>query len=150
MSDADDAYDIDIVARTLDGEARGEGKQGMTAVACVIVNRAVIADTYVQAHGEDHPLFGDGSLASVCQAPLQFSCWNEHDPNLAIIKAVTVADPIFAQAMDIATLAENDELDDITDNATHYYAKGSPMPNWAVSKTPCKIIGEHLFFNNIA
>jgi N-acetylmuramoyl-L-alanine amidase len=146
----DDSADIDIVARTLDGEARGEGRQGMIAVACVIVNRAIIADAYVQAHGEDHPLFGDGSLSSVCQAPLQFSCWNENDPNLSVIKAVTVADPIFAQAVEIATQAENDELDDITSGATHYYAKGTPMPKWAVGETPCYLYGKHLFFNNIA
>jgi len=141
----DDSEDIDVVARTL----FGEGKQGMIAVACVIVNRAIIADAYGEAHGEDHPLFGDGSLASACQAPLQFSCWNRDDPNLAIIEAETVADPIFASAMEIATQAENDELDDITNGATHYYAKGSPMPKWAIGKTPCLSLGNHLFFNAI-
>jgi N-acetylmuramoyl-L-alanine amidase len=72
----DDTQDIDVVARTLYGEARGEGKQGMIAVACVIVTRAMIAAEYVDANGKPHPLFGDGSLASACQAPLQFSCWD--------------------------------------------------------------------------
>ncbi len=150
MTDVDDAYDIDIVARTLYGEARGQGRQGMVAVACVILNRAIIADAYVETHGKDHPLFGDGSLASVCQAQLQFSCWNANDPNLAIINAVTTADPVFAQAKDIATQAENDELEDITNGATHYFAKGTPMPRWALGKTPCAEIGKHLFFNDVA
>lgn len=146
----DDTQDIDVVARTLYGEARGEGREGMVAVACVIVNRAIIADAYVDAHGEDHPLFGDGSLASACHAPLQFSCWNAKDPNLGVIKAVTVADPIFAMAKEIATQAENDELDDITNHATHYFDKRMPSPPaWAKCKTPCFEQGNHLFFNNI-
>jgi N-acetylmuramoyl-L-alanine amidase len=145
----DDSQDIDITARTLYGEARGEGKQGIIAVACVIVTRAMIAADYMDAHGEPHPLFGDGSLASACQAPLQFSCWNKDDPNLKVIKSVTTSDPVFSMAVGIATEAENDQLDDITDGATHYYAKGSPMPEWAKGKTPCVVIGSHLFFNNI-
>lgn len=57
----DDTQDIDVVAWTLFGEARGEGRQGMVAVACVIVNRAMIAADYVDAHGDPHPLFGDGN-----------------------------------------------------------------------------------------
>ena len=145
----DDSQDIDIVARTLYGEARGEGKQGMVAVACVIVTRAMIAADYVDVHGVPHPLFGDGELATACQAPLQFSCWNANDPNLAVIKAVTLSDPAFMVATEIAVQAENDELDDITNNATHYYAKGSTIPEWAKGKTPCCVIGNHLFFNNI-
>ena len=31
--------DVDIMARTLWGEARNQGKEGMEAVACVIMNR---------------------------------------------------------------------------------------------------------------
>ena len=151
MTDADNAEDIDVVARTLYGEARGEGKQGMIAVACVIVTRAMIAADYYDTHGAAHPLFGDGSLASACKAPLQFSCWNQNDPNLRTIEQVTPADPIFLMAEDIATEAENDQLDDITNNATHYYDKRTAEPpRWADGKTPCYAYGHHLFFNDIA
>src|SRR5215468_10322728 len=73
--------EIDTVARTVWAEARGEGVAGMTAVACVIMNRARIASQYKQDHGRPHPLFGDGTLASCCTHPWQFSCWNENDPN---------------------------------------------------------------------
>ena len=31
--------DLQILARTLFGEARGEGDEGLEAVACVIINR---------------------------------------------------------------------------------------------------------------
>ena len=56
-------YDIDIVARTLFGEARGEGPLGMRAVAHVIRNRVRDKrwrDTY----------------AEVCLRSKQFSAWN--------------------------------------------------------------------------
>lgn len=31
--------DVDILARTIYGEARSEGQEGMEAVACVVMNR---------------------------------------------------------------------------------------------------------------
>ena len=34
---------IDVLARTIWGEARGEGTSGMSAVACVVINRVKIA-----------------------------------------------------------------------------------------------------------
>jgi N-acetylmuramoyl-L-alanine amidase len=146
----DDASDTEVVARTLFGEARGEGKQGMVAVACVIYNRAVIAGDYEDDHGMPHPLYGDGSLASACKAPLQFSCWNAGDPNRALIERVTESEPIFLVAVGIGTDAENDQLDDITNGATHYCDKRMPLPPaWAKGKTPCFALGNHLFFNNI-
>jgi len=143
----DDGQDSDTVARTLFGEARGEGRTGMVAVACVIYNRAVIAGDYVDANGRNHPLFGDGSLGSACQMPFQFSCWNQNDPNRALILEVTATDPIFLDATEIARQAEADELDDVTNGATHYYEKHMPVPPaWAKGKTPCAEIGNHLFF----
>ena len=56
--------DVSIIAKTIYGEARGEGYVGMLAVATVIFNRAR----------------GDKSLlAKVCLKPKQFSCWNSTD-----------------------------------------------------------------------
>lgn len=134
--------DIDVLACTCWGEARGEGLIGMKAVACVVMNRVAQANT--------HPHFGDGSFAGACLAPYQFSCWNTHDPNYQLIHDVDNSDPVFAQAMQIATSAVNGLIDDITNGATYYYVKGSPEPSWAVGKTPCCVIGHHLFFNDIA
>ena len=53
---------MNVVARTLYMEARGEGKTGMNMVMTVIWNRA----------GGDK-----AKLADVCLAKKQFSCWNE-------------------------------------------------------------------------
>lgn len=133
---------VDILARTLYGEARGEGKAGMEAAANVILNRAALASK--------HPHFGDGTIAGACKAPWQFSCWNHNDPNLFIIDKITDADPVFAQCLEIASDAANGLLEDNTNHATYYYARGSKEPPWAIDKEPCALIGRHIFFNNIA
>jgi N-acetylmuramoyl-L-alanine amidase len=147
MSTADD---IDAVARTLYGEARGEGKEGMSAVACVIINRCRAAQQYVNTHGKPHPEFGDGTPQSCCWADDQFDCWNDDDPNLDVIENVTASEPVFAEATGIATSAVDGTLSDITSGATFYYAKSMPAPPyWARGKTPCATIGNQLFFNNI-
>lgn len=141
--------DINILARTLYGEARGEGYEGMRAVACVVMNRCKIAEDFYEKRRHYHPLFGDGSPASACRVPWQFSCWNPDDPNCDVIQNLPDGDPIYAQALEIASEAVNGSLTDITNGATYYYAKGSPEPKWAAGKSPCVIIGHHLFFNNV-
>lgn len=124
----------DILARTLWGEARGEGTGGMYAVACVVLNRAA------------RPGWWGNSIASVCQAPAQFSCWNASDPNRAKLLAVTAADPQFAAAQKIAAAATQGTLLDITEGADHYYAAAIPAPAWAKGRTPTIQIGRHLFY----
>jgi N-acetylmuramoyl-L-alanine amidase len=133
---------IDTLARTLYGEARGEGQIGMQAVANVVLNR-------VELSGQ-HPHFGNGTIASACKAPWQFSCWNENDPNLHTITNVGQSDLTFSGCLQIASDATNGLLVDNTGGATYYYVKNSPEPAWAIDKTPCAIIGKHLFFKDIA
>ena len=134
--------DQDILARTIYGEARGEGQAGMVAVANTILNRHALWDK--------HPHFGHGTIESVCLAPWQFSCWNENDPNLPKLKAVTFSDGVFAQCLQIASDAINGLIDDNTNAATYYYVKGSPEPAWANGKDACAVVGRHLFFKDIA
>ena len=64
--------DRDILARTLWGEARGEGPAGQVAVAWTIRNRVF--------DGKTNSWWGEG-YAGVCQKPYQFSCRNKNDPN---------------------------------------------------------------------
>lgn len=147
----DNTSDIDVMARTLYGEARGEGDLGMKAVACVIMNRCKHATAYMLTHGHAHSLFGNGSPESACQAKWQFSCWNAGDPNCHIINDVDDSDPIFTKALQIASSAVNGLLDDITFGATHYYDRRMPEPpEWAEDKEPCASISHHLFFNNVS
>lgn len=130
--------DIDVLARTLWGEARGEGAQGMRAVACVVMNR-------VKAPG-----WWGRDVQGVCRKPFQFSCWNSNDPNREKLLAVTEDDGHFALARLIAEQAIRGEVADFTGGATHYFAKGATIPFWARGMKPCAVIGRHLFFNNIS
>jgi hypothetical protein len=57
----------------------------------------MIAAEYMDAKGEPHPLYGDGSLASACKALLQFSCWNADDPNCEVIEQLPTKIPYSSQ-----------------------------------------------------
>lgn len=133
--------DQDVLARTCWGEARNQGIIGLQAVASVVMNRVA---------QPEHFHFGKGSVTDCCKAPWQFSSWNENDPNLPKLLAVDDSDPIFAQCLQIAQTAIDGNLEDPTEGATYYYVKGSPEPAWAEEKTPCAIIGQHLFYKDIA
>lgn len=126
-------HEIDILARTLWGEARGEGRLGMEAVACVILNRVA------------RPGWWGHDIVSVCQKNRQFSCWNMDDPNRNKILAVTDKDDAFKLAQSLAWLAIDGSLADITNGATHYHTRAI-TPYWARGEKPCAEIGNHIFY----
>lgn len=130
---------VDVLARTLWGEARGEGVQGMEAVAGVILNRVAVA----QARGGK--FWWGGDLIQVCQKPYQFSCWNRSDPNFRKLQDVDATDLYFATAQRIARRAVEGVLSDQTGGATHYHER-SITPNWAKGVVPCATIGRHIFY----
>lgn len=126
---------IDTMARTIYGEARGEGNDGMEAVASVIMNRV------------DHPGWWGDTIENVCLTPYQFSCWNQGDPNRDIITAVNMTNPIFTQCMNIAHRAVIGKVDDKTGGANSYYDRRmSVPPKWSNGLEPTASIGHHLFF----
>jgi hypothetical protein len=126
------------LARTLWGEARGEGISGMEAVACVVMNR-VRRQTY----------WGK-NVADVCRKPYQFSCWNASDPNSPRVMRLVSQSPELTAALPIAARAIANELADSTAGATHYHARRlAPVPRWARGHAPCAVIGNHLFYNDI-
>lgn len=128
-----DTQEIDVVARTIWGEARGEGITGMQAVANVICNRVSAAIWY------------GASFEDVCKKPYQFSCWNASDPNSSKCAFVTDQDETFKSAKYIAELALNGLLADITRGANHYHATGV-RPNWADDSKRTATIGNHIFY----
>lgn len=133
---------VDILARTLWGEARGEPVRGIEAVACVVLNRLRRAQTRGGRY------WWGSSLAEICQKPWQFSCWNETDPNRARLEKVTEKDRMFRVCLRVARRAAAGSLDDPTRGATHYHTK-AVFPPWARQRTPSAEIGNHLFYNDV-
>lgn len=139
--------DLAIAARTVFGEARGEAYAGKKAVAHVLFNRLRAAELPQ----------GGATLAAVCLRPLQFSCWNRDDPNLAALLAAGFDGPALRESLR-AVLEACDEPDP-TGGATHYltqaaYERMQRAParngaNWAKGVAPSAQIGNHLFFVNI-
>jgi N-acetylmuramoyl-L-alanine amidase len=148
--------ELDTVARTIWGEARGEGPEGMKAVANVIANRALRAREYQKAQNQPHLHYGDGTFSDCCQRPSQsqelkalgqvFSCWNKNDPNRAKLLAVSADDKDFLEAHTLAQQAIAGTLGDNTDGATHYHSMHIAVPAWAVGMFLCAIIGQHAFY----
>lgn len=125
--------EIDTLARTIWGEARGEGTQGMQAVANVIMNRVNGLSWFGQ------------TIEGVCKKPKAFSCWNSNDPNSSLCQAVNESDPYFVHCKNIAQMAVNGQLIDITKGANHYHAKNI-RPYWADDTKRTCIIGNHIFY----
>jgi len=65
---------VDVLTRTVYGEARGESEDGQAAVAWVIQNRV--------AKGRAHM---SKTIKDVCLQPKQFSCWNSNNPNRKLL-----------------------------------------------------------------
>ena len=124
---------IELMARTAWGEARGESSRGMQAVINVIQNR-------VKKGG-----WWGATVEDVVKKKAQFSCWNEGDPNREKMLAVTEKDTQFKEAVRLATLAEMGQLRDITGGATNYHA-ASVSPSWAKKLTQTAKIGNHIFY----
>lgn len=136
--------DRDTMARTLFGEARGEGVPGMAAVAAVIVNR-MRASAQLVARGREPAWWGGPDARSVCRAPWQFSCWNLKDPNRARLDAFAADAEVLKPARLIADAALDGRLGDPTAGADHYHARGV-RPAWARGRRPLVTIGRHVFF----
>lgn len=132
--------DIDVLARTLYGEAEAGNEADARAIAAVVLNRV---------RWPNWP----STIAGVCRQPWQFSCWNPDDPNRARIEAVT-AGAWWQRCQAIAREAVSGDLADPTGGATHYYATWIKAPAWARGHEPSHRVEHrngkaHLFFNAI-
>jgi len=132
---------VDVLARTVYGEARGESVRGREAVACVVMNRVARA----AAQGG---WWWGSTVAEVCRRPWQFSCWNADDPNRSAIERADEKDREFAVCLRIARRAVAGALADQTRGATHYHAHGATPP-WAAGREPSAVIGRHKFYNDV-
>lgn len=130
--------DIDNLARTVWGEARGDGREGMQAVANVVMNRVRAGKWF------------SGTVSAVVRMPWQFSIWNAGDPNRAKIEAANENTPGFLDAVEISARAMRGDLPDITNGATHYHAVTIQPPDWTQGATETARIGGHVFYKGVA
>jgi N-acetylmuramoyl-L-alanine amidase len=154
LAAAPSAADLEILTRTICGEADEESFEGKLAVGCVVINRARIARAYVAANHKPHILFGDGSISLACtighNGVHQFSCWNEGRDKARML-AATMETPGYADCMRAARMAINGSGENPIGGATYYYnpRRVVKTPPWAVGRTPSSTVGNHLFFDKV-
>lgn len=130
-----DPVNLDIAAKTLVGEARGESSEGRQAIAEVLRNRSLASGRSI---AEEAQLRKGKSKFG------QFSTWNEGDPNLKLIEDLDETSPLYeTAAQDFLTSANSD----ITKGATHYYNPDIADPAWAKDGNFVETtrIGKHVF-----
>ena len=112
--------DVNLLARVISAEARGEPYVGQVAVGAVILNRI------------EHPSFPN-TLAGVIYQPGAFSCLNDGGINAA------VADSAYKAARD----AMNGW--DPSGGAIYYYNPAKATNKWILSRPVITVIGDHRF-----
>ncbi len=130
-----------ILARVIFGEARDQQEQGKIAVGWVIRNRV-----------ERSPFWGwQNNYHDVILQPDQFSAFNIGDKNRPFVE-----DPLHTNlASDKATWREcyntagqilNNEVNDPTMGADHFYSTDITSPYWVDEKKFTVQIGKHRFY----
>ena len=114
--------DIQLLARAINGEARGEGQEGQVAVGAVILNRV------------KHPDFPN-TIAGVIYEPGAFTAVSDGQINHPIDETSTV----YKAAQD----AMNGW--DPTNGCVYYFNPNTATNKWIWSKTIVKTIGKHHF-----
>ncbi len=112
--------DIDLLARIISAESRGEPYSGQVAVGAVIMNRI------------EHPSFPN-TLSGVIYQPGAFSCLNDGGINAA------VAESAYRAARD----AINGQ--DPSGGAIYYYNPAKATSKWIFSRPVITTIGSHRF-----
>lgn len=114
--------DLQLLARAVNGEARGEPYEGQVAVAAVILNRV------------RHPSFPT-TIAGVIYQPGAFTAVADGQINIAIAESSTVYK------------ACQDAINgwDPTGGAIYYYNPATTTNKWIWSRKVVKVIGKHRF-----
>ena len=143
--------DIDIMARTAWGEARGESDQGRAAVMFAILNRTLTRHLDPEAQ----PAQFKFTIRETCKAGIpgrkQFSTWNTKDPNYKLIQRLDENSPgadnrIFAELKDLAREALAGNATNPIGGAEHYHTTGV-TPSWSKYWKVDFRIGVHKFFD---
>lgn len=135
--------DSDATWLTLYGEGRGEAIETRVGIGCAIRNRV------------QHPGWWGKTYADVCLAPLQFSCWNESDPNRPLLDSLANRlVPYDAIARECQWLADGmigGLVLDRVHGATHYHdlSVGHRPPAWTIGARLVCRLGRLLFYAGV-
>ncbi|UWQ59426.1 cell wall hydrolase [Leisingera caerulea] len=134
--------DAVVLAKTLYGEIRGGNDEQTRNVANVVLNRFFAGYR------------SQGSIAGVCLAHKQFSCWNPGTQARDILDRLPEDDPTYlvllalAQEV-IANRTENPDVPPPLENARHYHNYHA-KPDWAEPSKEVHRDGKHIFYRDIA
>jgi N-acetylmuramoyl-L-alanine amidase len=112
--------DRNLLARVINGEARGEPFEGQVAVGAVVLNRV------------NHPSF-PGSIPSVVYQPGAFTAINDGQINAQMYESSYRAADLALSGMDP------------TNGCIYYYNPKTATNQWIRSRPVLKIIGKHVF-----
>ncbi|MFZ5930884.1 MAG: cell wall hydrolase [Pseudomonadota bacterium] len=140
-----DLHDMETLARSIWGEARGESEEGQAAVAWVMRNRVQAAQAFITKQKRAHPLYGDGTLVGACRAPRQFSAWNVDDANRSKLFQLGFDDASYCRAFAVGCQVWGGLVKDPTGGATHYH-RHDIEPVWAKAMKATALIGAHMFY----
>ena len=126
------------IAQTLLGEARGEGKAGMYAVACIVKRRMEL---------KSYP----NTAMGVCLEPSQFDYWTQRkrvkwdDQNRANVRRLMKGNTELVRYAKMLAININRVDLNYTKNADHYCTLDTHN-YWTKGNKPVAIIGQHKFF----
>lgn len=130
MADTDSLSDLDIIARTLDGEAGNQGYIGLAAVGSVILTRVKLAWQ------------GETTARGVCLHPKQLDCWLPGPDRDRIMAPDYV---VYDLENSVAQMVLDGSLPDSVNGADSYIVTGTPC-YWAENLTPVAVVGKQSFY----
>ena len=129
--------DIQILAKTIYGEADHHNLSEMEAIANVVLNRERLAQNGIND-------WWGNTISQICLKPAQFACWQATSDN----KEIKSDNTIYQICHRIAVRAVKGLLQDNT-NGGLYYHNIDEHPKWAYAGVPCAKIGRLLFYDII-
>jgi len=127
---------VELMARLIWGEARGESLEGQVAVGCVVMNRV-----------KGKPRYGK-TVHGVILKHKQFSCFNEDNPNFTHMLNGPGDDPMLNKLFVVSEMVILGYAKDVTYGATHYNTRDCD-PTWDDNMKLTKIIKNHEFYLEI-
>lgn len=136
--------EIDVMARTVWGESRGERIEGQIEVAHVLLNRVNAQSWWGR------------TLTGVCtypgmgvDKPHQFSAWNVSDPNYGKMMLIGLDDASFRKALWVTLGVLEGLLPSQLEGQPCHYHTSAIRPWWADDSKFVGAVGNHLFYSGI-